>query len=80
MDADRALGRLVRWRRLIPWLWLALSLSWAVVILVTDEVAWPLALWIAGTVGPLTLLQSPPKSRHAGVTEALDSTNEGETE
>lgn len=45
-------------RRLIPWLWLGLSMAWAVVIFVTDQLAWPLALWIATTVGPLTLLRS----------------------
>jgi hypothetical protein len=43
-------------RRAIPWLWLALSALWAVVIIVTDQVAWALALWIATTVGPLTYL------------------------
>ena len=43
-------------RRAVPWLWLAMSLAWAVVIIVTDELAWPLALWIATTVGPLTYL------------------------
>ncbi len=41
----------------LPWLWLGLSAVWAVVIFVTDEVAWPLALWIATTVGPLTALK-----------------------
>jgi hypothetical protein len=46
-------------RRAIPWLWLAMSLSWAVVIIVTDQLAWPLALWIATTVGPLTYLATP---------------------
>lgn len=41
----------------LPFLWLGLSFLWAVVIIVTDHVAWPLALWIATTVGPLTALQ-----------------------
>lgn len=40
----------------LPWLWLALSAAWAVAILVTDQVGWPLALWIATTVGPLSVL------------------------
>ena len=40
------------------WLWLGLSAVWAVVIFATDQVAWPLALWIATTVGPLTVLKS----------------------
>jgi hypothetical protein len=41
----------------LPWLWLGLSAAWAVVIFVTDQVGWPLALWIATTVGPLTALR-----------------------
>ncbi|MGD2042561.1 MAG: hypothetical protein PVJ28_02860 [Acidimicrobiia bacterium] len=45
-----------RVRKAIPWLWLAASLAWAIVIIVTDHLAWPLALWIATTVGPLTYL------------------------
>lgn len=47
-----------RWRTAIPWLWLAMSALWAVVIIVTDQLAWPLALWIATTVGPLTYLRA----------------------
>lgn len=45
-----------RLQKAIPWLWLAMSLVWAVVIIVTDHLAWPLALWIATTLGPLTYL------------------------
>lgn len=41
-------------RRVVPLAWLALSATWAAVIVVTDQVAWPLALWIAATLGPLT--------------------------
>ena len=44
-------------RKAVPWLWLALSVSWAVVIVITDQLAWPLALWIATTVGPLIYLR-----------------------
>lgn len=54
-------GDAVRRTRLLnalPWLWLGLSAVWAVVILVTDQLAWPLALWIATTVGPLTALKT----------------------
>lgn len=43
-------------RKAIPWLWFAGSLLWAIVIIVTDQLAWPLALWIATTVGPVTYL------------------------
>jgi hypothetical protein len=42
----------------LPWLWLALSAVWAAVIFVTDQLAWPLALWIATTLGPLTMLRA----------------------
>jgi hypothetical protein len=42
----------------LPWLWLGLCAAWAVVIFVTDQLAWPLALWIATTVGPLTALKA----------------------
>ena len=38
--------------------WLVLSLAWAVVIFVTDAPAWPLALWIATTLGPLAVLRN----------------------
>lgn len=48
--------RRTRLRKAVPWLWLGLSATWAVVIFVTDQLAWPLALWIATTVGPLTAL------------------------
>jgi hypothetical protein len=41
----------------LPWLWLGLSAVWAVVIVVTDQLAWPLAVWIATTVGPLTAMR-----------------------
>jgi hypothetical protein len=42
--------------RLVPLLWIALSLAWAVIVVVTDRPAWALALWIGTTVGPLTEL------------------------
>jgi len=42
----------------LPWLWLALSALWAAIILTTDQLAWPLALWIATTLGPLTALRT----------------------
>jgi len=51
-------GRRTRLLRALPWLWLGLSAAWAVVIFVTDQMAWPLALWIATTVGPLTALRT----------------------
>jgi hypothetical protein len=43
--------------RALPFAWLALSAAWAAVIFVTDQMAWPLALWIATTVGPLTAIE-----------------------
>lgn len=51
-------GRRARLLNALPWLWLGMSAAWAAVIFSTDQVAWPLALWIATTVGPLTALNS----------------------
>ncbi len=53
-------------RRFVPFVWLALSAAWAAVIIVTDQVAWPLALWIATTLGPLTALER--RGRHNDTT------------
>lgn len=39
----------------LPWLWLLLSAIWAAIILATETAAWPLAVWIATTLGPFTL-------------------------
>ena len=52
-----------RLRKVVPWLWLAMSLAWAVVIIVTDQLAWPLALWVATTVGPLTYFSRSESNR-----------------
>lgn len=49
-------GVTARFVRIVPWLWLALTLSWGVIIAVTNRPAWELALWIAATLGPLTSL------------------------
>jgi hypothetical protein len=67
MPTDATTGdttRRARLLRLLPWLWLGLSAAWAVVILVTDQVAWPLAVWVATTVGPLTLLRARLEPNH----------------
>lgn len=58
-----------RAQKAVPWLWFAMSLVWAVVIIVTGQLAWPLALWVATTVGPLTYLEKPkPESSLRGST------------
>ncbi len=41
-----------------------MSAAWAVVIVVTDRLAWPLALWIATTLGPLTAMQARSNHPH----------------
>jgi len=51
-------GRRARLRNALPWLWLGLSAVWAVVIFTTDQLAWPLALWVATTLGPLAVLDN----------------------
>jgi uracil-DNA glycosylase len=48
--------------RALPWLWVSLSAFWAIVILVTGQLAWPLALWTATTLGPLSMVQTRLKS------------------
>ena len=60
-SATSTVGGTERRARLVnalPWLWLGMSAAWAVVIVTTDQLAWPLALWIATTVGPLTALKT----------------------
>jgi hypothetical protein len=44
-------------QRVVPFAWLALSATWVAVIVVTDQVAWPLTIWIATTLGPLTAIE-----------------------
>lgn len=61
----RRRGRMMRF---VALLWLALSALWASVIIATEALAWPLALWIATTLGPLAVLQ-----RHLDRTETLDT-------
>lgn len=56
--------------RVVPWLWLAMSMAWAVVIIVTDQLAWPLALWIATTVGPLSYLSGSTRLEGRRATES----------
>ena len=61
MSSESNAGDTTRRHRLVsvlPWMWLGLSAAWAVVIFATDRPAWPLALWIATTVGPLTALKT----------------------
>ncbi len=44
-------------QRVVPFAWLALSAAWAAVIVVNDQVALPLTIWIATTLGPLTAIE-----------------------
>lgn len=59
-------------RRVVPFVWLALSATWAVVIVVTDLAAWPLAVWIAITVGPVTAVERR-RSDHTTTTNGASS-------
>jgi energy-coupling factor transporter transmembrane protein EcfT len=43
--------------RLIPYLWLATTLAWLVVVVVTDQPAWQLAIWIVTAIVPITALE-----------------------
>jgi hypothetical protein len=55
MAAEPADTRM-RLLRLVPFLWIALSLAWLVIVIVTDRPAWALAVWIAVTIGPIAML------------------------
>jgi hypothetical protein len=44
--------------RALPWLWLALTAIWLAVVIVAELPAWTLAIWIATTVGSVTMLQA----------------------
>ena len=52
----------------LPWMWLGLSALWAIVIFVTDQVGTPLALWVATTLGPLSVLERRKRARKDGET------------
>ena len=43
-----------------PWLWLGISAVWAAVVFAAELAAWPLAIWVAITLGPLMLLRNRP--------------------
>jgi len=65
--SDRSPHPRQRWAKWLPFLWLGLSAIWAAVIVVTDQLAWPLALWIATTLGPLTAMRrrfEPPRTEY----------------
>lgn len=46
------------WRRygVIATVWLAITFLWVVVIFVTDVPAWPITIWIAITIVPISAL------------------------
>ncbi len=52
-----------RARKAVAWLVLGLSVAWLATVVVTDEPAWPLAVWIAAIVGPLAARTTRPESR-----------------
>ena len=56
--------RRTRTRSALPWMWLGLSVAWVLLIVVTGQPAWPLAVWIATTVVPLTAITARPESRN----------------
>ena len=72
-DEGRLPARRSTTRRVLPLAWLALSATWAAVIVVTDQLAWPLVLWIATTVGPLTALDRRDRDRTESNTRGAPS-------
>ena len=55
--AEPAVVRRTFLERSLPWMWLTLSAAWAASLFITEAPAWPVALWVATTIGPLTLLR-----------------------
>jgi hypothetical protein len=53
-------------RVLIPLVWLGASISWLVIIVITDLVVWPLTIWIATTLGALAILRRRNGQPHQG--------------
>ena len=49
----------------LPWLWLGVSAAWAALVFVTEQPAWPLAVWVATTLGPITVVKSRLDSKVA---------------
>jgi len=45
-------------RNALPLGWIVSSLIWAAVMIDTGEIGWPLAVWMATTFAPLSLLAS----------------------
>jgi hypothetical protein len=66
-----------RLERPIPFLWLGLSVAWAVVVFVTDQPALWLALWIATTVGPIAFISSHDRTNRSGGVESADPDSKG---
>lgn len=64
MRSEPTTGQERRLQASLPWLWLFISAIWAAIIIATETAAWPLAAWIATTLGPLTLLRNRTKSTH----------------
>ena len=54
-------NRRTRTREALPWMWLGLSAAWLLLIVVTDQPAWPLAVWIAATIAPLAARTARPE-------------------
>ena len=47
-------SRLRRWA--LPLAWIGSSVIWAAVMIDTAEIAWPLAVWMATTFAPLSVM------------------------
>lgn len=76
------IGSLRRWT---PVVWLVVLVVWVALLVVTDQPAWPLAVWIALTIGPVTMQQAssdtvPPETVQSDTVPPETSPNiEGST-
>ena len=55
-----------RHRRTVLSLWMVLNITWLAVLFVSDVPAWTLAIWIAGTIGPIAVLGARKDGQRAG--------------
>ena len=65
-------------RKLLPVAWIIVSsLIWAAVMIDTGEIAWPLAVWMATTFAPLSVLGARRKAEEAADTSRFEEPDNG---
>jgi membrane protease YdiL (CAAX protease family) len=65
-------------RKLWPAAWIIVSsLIWAAVMIDTGEIAWPLAVWMATTFAPLSVLGARRKAEEAADASRFEEPDNG---